>query len=41
MKDKELYDLEMDLLHAIDSKKHSFWHRLLAAFELSALLDLR
>ncbi len=39
MKDKELYELEMDLLHTIDSKKTSIWHKLLAIFELSALVD--
>jgi hypothetical protein len=39
MKDNELYALEMDLIHTIDSKKASIWHRLLAIFELSALVD--
>lgn len=39
MKDKELYDVEMDLLHTISSKKASVWRKLLAMFELSALSD--
>ncbi len=39
MKDRELYALELDLLDQIDSKKTSFWHKLLAAFELSILVD--
>lgn len=40
MKDKELYEVEMDLLDTIGSKKTSVWKRLLAIFELSALVDL-
>lgn len=40
MKDKELMELEMELIHTIDSKKTSMWHKLLAIFELSALVDL-
>lgn len=39
MKDRELYALELDLLQKIDSKKVSFWHKLLAALELSVLVD--
>ncbi len=39
MKDKELYAVEMDLLHTISSKKTSVWRKLLAMFELSALVD--
>ena len=39
MTDKEMYDLEMELLHTIDSKKASIWGKLLAIFELSALVD--
>ena len=37
MTDKNIYDLEMGLLHAIDSKKTSFWHKVLAALELNAI----
>ncbi len=40
MKDKELMELEMDLIHTIDSKKTSVWKKLLAIFELSALVDI-
>ena len=40
MKDKELYAVEMDLIDTIGSKKTSVWKRLLAIFELSALVDL-
>lgn len=39
MTDKEMYALEMDLIHTIDSKKTSIWGKLLAIFELSALVD--
>jgi hypothetical protein len=39
MKDKELYAVEMDLIDTIGSKKASVWKRLLAIFELSALVD--
>ena len=40
MKDKELMELEMDLIHTIDSKKTSVWKKLLAIFELRALVDI-
>ena len=39
MKDKVLYDLEMKLLDEIHSGKTSFWHKVLAAFELSAIAE--
>lgn len=39
MTDKELFALEMDLLHAINSKKISVWHKLLAVFELNAIAE--
>ena len=39
MKDKELYNLEMELLQEIHSKKTTFWHKVLAVFELSAIAD--
>ena len=41
MTDKEFFALEMDLIHTIDSKKTSVWHKLLAVFELSALAERR
>lgn len=37
MTDKNIFALEMDLIHTIDSKKTSFWHKVLAALELSAI----
>ena len=39
MIDREMYALELNLLQKIDSKKTPFWHKLLAAFELSVLVD--
>lgn len=37
MTDKNIFALEMDLLRTIDSKNVSFWHKILAAFELNAI----
>ena len=39
MKDRELYELEMELIEEIHSKKTTFWQKVLAVFELSAIAD--
>ena len=39
MKDNEMYKLELALIDEIHSKKTSFWHKVLAVFELSAIAN--
>ena len=39
MNDNELYELELELIEEIHSKKTSFWKKVLAVFELSAIAD--
>ena len=39
MLDKELFNLELNLIDEINSKKTTFWHKVLAALELSAIAD--
>lgn len=39
MKDQEMYKLEMELIDEIHSKKTTFWHKVLAVFELSAIAN--